>query len=349
MAPRATRGNAMKKKVTSKTVAELAGVSQSAVSRTFTPGASVSSKTREKVIKVADSLGYRPNAIARSLSTRSTKLIGLIMARMSEPFYADVLHRFTAVLQEKGYSTLLLHTYAGKDVEQVLSLALQYQVEGLICASSTLTTSLAEQCASRGVPLVVFHRFSEQDGGANLVRCDHFQGGRLLAEELVKSGHRRIAFIAGASSSSTSLEREKGFIEGLSRHDVRLWLRAQVHSYEYSEGVAVARAMLHESMRPDAVFAFNDIMAMAVVDCARDSGLSVPGDLSVVGFDGIEIGQQGGYRLTTIKQPTEEMVRVSVELLMRSIANPGAKFESRVLPGVLLRGSSARLSPEQGQ
>ena len=158
---------------------------------------------------------------------------------------------------------------------------------------------------------MVFHRFSEQDGGANIVRCDHFQGGRLLAEELSKAGPKRIAFIAGASPSSTSLEREKGFVEGLAAFAHRLWPRTQVHSYEYREGCAIARKMLQKAKRPDAIFAFNDIMAMAVVDQARELGIRIPDELSVVGFDGVDIGQQGGYRLTTIRQPTQEMARVS--------------------------------------
>ncbi len=337
----------MAKKVTSKIVAEIAGVSQSAVSRVFTPGASVSQDTREKIIKVANCLGYRPNAIARSLSTRSTKLIGLIIARMGEPFYADVLNQLTARLQKNDYHTLLLNAYAGDNVDELLTIALRYQVDGLVCASSTFTSDLAAHCASCGVPLVIFHRFSRQDGEANIVRCDHFQGAQLLAEELAMADHRRIAFIAGVSSSSTSRERERGLIEGLTRYCKKLWARVEVESYEYRAGYEAAGKLLQRRVRPDAIFAFNDVMAMAVIDCARELGVDVPGALSVVGFDGLEEAERQGYNLTTIRQPVKEIVEVAVTLLLRSIMNPEASYETRIIPGTLIRGGSARLLPER--
>ena len=333
----------MAKKITSKNVAEIAGVSQSAVSRTFTPGASVSPKTREKVLKVANCLGYRPNAIARSLSTQRTYLVGLVVPRMQEPFYAEVLHRFTIQLQKRRYATFLLNAFDGGSVDSVVSTAQRYQVEGLICASVTISSSFAEHCAQYGLPLVMFHRFPEQSEKTNIVRCDHFAGGRLLAEALVDAGHRRIAFLGGAESSSTSREREKGFIDGLAGRGVQLWDREQVATYEYGDGYQIARGMLQRENRPDAIFAFNDIMAMATIDCARDLGIAVPDALSVVGFDGIAEGQWAAYRLTTIRQPIEDMVNASVDMLLNAVASPDAGFAARVFPGEFIRGGSARL------
>lgn len=334
----------MGKKITSKTVAEIAGVSQSAVSRTFTPGASVSLETREKVLKVANCLGYRPNAIARSLSTRSSRLVGLVVPRMQEPFYAEVLHRFTSLFQKRGYVALLLNAFDGGGIDSVVSLALQYQLEGVVCASATISSGLADQCAQHRLPLVMFHRFSSQSSNVNIVRCDHFSGGRLLANELIKAGHERIAFLGGAGASSTSREREKGFIEGLAERGVQLWRRELAASYEYQDGYCLAREMLRDPNRPDAVFAFNDIMAMAVIDCAREMGVSTPGDLSVVGFDGIEEGQRFCYRLTTIAQPIEDMVSASVDMLLAAIVDSEIGFASQVFPGTLIKGASARLA-----
>ena len=333
----------MAKKVTSRDVAVKAGVSQSAVSRAFTPGASVAPGTRERIVAVAQGLGYRPNYIARSLSLKRTNMIGLLMVRVRDAFYADLLDRFTTLLQANNYRTLLLNMGDGGDVEKVVSLALEYQVDGLISTSAILSSNLTSHCASRGVPLLIFNRFSRDMTSANLVRCDHFGGAALLGDLLVRAGHKRIAFIAGEAASSTNLEREAGFRQSLAARKRTLWGREEAGSYEYRDGYFAARSLLGRARRPDAIFAANDMMAMATIDCARSLGLTVPGDLSVVGFDGVEMSARPAYDLTTVVQPVAEMVALAVEILINSITTERTGFETRVLPGALRLGKSARL------
>ena len=193
-------------------VARLAGVSQAAISRTFTPGASVSDETRSKVMEAAAKLGYRPNVIARSLIRRSTNMIGLVVMRFTNPFYAGMIRDFTRALQDLGYLTLLFNIADVEEVEDALPAALQYQVDGLIITSATLSSRMAEECARSGTPVVLFNRYASS-GNVNVVRCDDVLGGRLVADALLDAGHRRLAYIAGEEGASTNRDREQGFVQ----------------------------------------------------------------------------------------------------------------------------------------
>ena len=158
-------------------VARLAGVSQSAVSRAFTAGASISEKKKKAILEAADKLNYRPNVIARSLVQNSTKIIGLVMTRFMSPFYTTVLADFTRHIQERGYSTLLLNIDNDKEVEDVLSTALQYQVDGLIITSAKLSSVMVDGCARSKTPIVLFNRYSENNE-LSAVYCDGYDAGR---------------------------------------------------------------------------------------------------------------------------------------------------------------------------
>jgi len=193
-------------------VAELAGVSQPTVSRAFTPGASVSDETRDKVLAAAEQLGYRPNVIARSLIQKSTNMIGLVVMRFSNPFYASMIREFTRALQEEGYWTLLFNIAQIQELENALPMALQYQVDGLIITSTTLSSQMAQECVRAGTPVVLFNRYAT-DTNINVVRCDSIAGGRKVADAFLDAGCQRLAFIAGEEASSTNRDRERGFID----------------------------------------------------------------------------------------------------------------------------------------
>ena len=242
MAARKNTDSSRKTPVSSVEVAHLAGVSQAAVSRVFTPGASVSEEMREKVMTAAKQLGYRPNAIARSLNQHSTRMIGLVMVRFMNPFYARLLQEFTAKLQALGYWTLLLNIAHGDELERALPLALQYQVDGLIITSATLSSHLAEECAQYGTPVVLFNRYA-LDSSVNAVCCDSARGGRLVADALADAGHQRIAYIAGEAGSSTNQDRERGFTSRL-RERGREVAFVEQGDYSYESGYAAAKRLL---------------------------------------------------------------------------------------------------------
>ena len=308
----------MKTTATAQAVAGLAGVSQSAVSRTFTPGASVSEDTRARVLAAAKTLGYRPNALARSLITRRSRIIALVMGYLENQFYPLVIEKLSQKLQQQGYHVLLFITADGEN-DSVLAEILQYQVDGMVMASATLSPDLARQCADTGVPVVMFNRVPQTSAFAghatSSVTSDNRRGGRMVAELLLSRGYRRIAFLAGLENSSTNLERERGFNEAMAEAGATVFGRAHGH-YDFDRARQATRTLFGGATRPDALFVANDHMAFAALDVLRQElGLRVPEDVGVVGFDDVPQAAWGAYRLTTVVQSVEDMVDATVGLL----------------------------------
>lgn len=325
-------------------VARLAGVSQAAVSRTFTPGASVSDGTRARVLAAAEQLGYQPNVIARSLIRKSTNMIGLVVMRFTNPFYARMIRDFTRALQDLGYWTMLLNIAEAEEVEQALPTLLQYQVDGLIITSATLSSTLAKACARSGTPVVLFNRYASSDD-VHVVRCDNVLGGRLVADALLDAGHRRLAFIAGEEGSSTNRDRERGFVERLGERGQALAFRESAGDYTYEGGHAVAQQLLQAEDPPDGVFCASDLIAMGALDVARcELRCRVPEDVSIIGFDDIPMAGWPGYHLTTVRQPVEEMVEATIQVLIQAIESPSPEPVVRVIAPSLVARSSARVA-----
>jgi len=320
-------------------VARLAGVSQAAVSRTFTPGASVSEDTRRKVLEAAEKLNYRPNVIARSLIRQSTNMIGMIIMRFTNPFYARIIRDFTRALQSRGYWTLLFNVAGRDEVDETLPMALGYQVDGIIVTSATLSSDLADECARVGTPVVLFNRYA-LGSKVNAVYCDSVAGGRLAADLLLDADHGRIAYVAGEAGSSTNRDRERGFTERLEERGHPVDLREQ-GDYSYESGRLAAERLLGRDDRPDGVFCANDLMAMGFLDVAREQmGIRVPEDLSVIGFDDIPMAEWSSYGLTTVRQPVESLVEATIDVLLNAIEVPEAEMVTRMIPPTLaMRGS----------
>lgn len=322
-------------------VAQLAGVSQAAVSRVFTPGSSVSEETRTKVMAVAEQLGYRPNVIARSLAQNSTNIIGLVVKRFTNPFYAHMIQDFTRALQEQGYWTLVFNIAENQELEEALPTALQYRVDGVIITSATLSSKLAEEFARSGTPVVLFNRYVV-DGHTHVVSCDNYEGGRIVADALVDTGHQRFAFIAGEESSSTNRDRETGFTDRLKERGYTLAFRESAGEYSYELGFSAAQRLFQNGATPDAIFCSNDLIAMGALDFVRNKlNIKVPDQLSIVGFDDIPSASWLSYDLTTVRQPFGILVENTIQVLMDAINTPTAEVTKRVIsPTLIFRGSS---------
>ncbi|MBN8245726.1 LacI family DNA-binding transcriptional regulator [Nitratireductor aquimarinus] len=326
-------------RVSSYDVAARANVSRSAVSRTFTLGASVSKSTRSKVMKAAKELGYHPNAIARSLSTRRSRIVAVIVADLENPFYAKSIACVSVALQNKGYTTLLMVAENSRAIDDLIPRLLSYQVDGVVVASSTLSSTVSEYCLTVDLPVVQFNRYTKKTN-VSAVYCDNFSGGVMVAELLVKTGHVRVAYVAGIEDTSSNIDRERGLVSGLERHGRVLHSRSQ-GGYTYAGGYAAANEILGSGDRPDAVFCANDIMALALIDVAsNDFGLSVPGDLSVIGFDNIPVAGFAKYGLTTIDQNIETMAAQAAEILVSLISGSAAMPVRLAVPCELIERSS---------
>jgi DNA-binding LacI/PurR family transcriptional regulator len=332
-------------KSTSTDVARLAGVSQSAVSRVFTPGASVSTRTAEKVRDAAKKLGYRPNVLARSLITGRSRIIGLVVAYLENQFYPLALERLSNALQARGYHILVFMAPNSRDgIEQVMQELLDYQVDGIITASVAMSNDLSARCDAAGIPVVMFNR-GQDDPRLSEVTSDNIAGGRKVAEFLLAGGHERIAHIAGWSGSSTGRDRAKGFADALAEKNLEPFA---VIDGMYSRDTATdaARRLMAGPGKPDAIFVGNDHMAFAVMDVLRfELGMRVPDDVSVIGYDDVPMAEWPSYRLTTLRQPVNRMVNATVDTLLSFIEDGDRTPRKMRIDGPLIVRDSA-LKPE---
>ena len=227
----------------------------------------------------------------------------------------------------------------------VVQTMLQYQVEGIIMASATLSSSLASECAATGTPVVLFNRYVP-GLPASSVTSDNLEGGRQVAHFLADGGHQRIAFIAGQENSSTSRDREAGFCKGLAERGLTLSART-VGGYTFDGAARAARELFNCSGRPDAVFVANDHMAFAVMDVLRNElKLRIPQDVSVVGYDDVPEASWGGYELTSVSQNLNEMITATIDILLSQIDRQKVRRKAAVAPAQLVVRGSARLPPQ---
>ena len=333
----------MPDKVTALDVAEKAGVSRSAVSRVFTPGASVSKRTADKVRAAATDLGYRPNVLARGLITGRSRIIGLVVAYLENHFYPEAIERLSRRLQAQGYHVLVfMASNSVHEADEMMEELLDYQVDGIIAASVGMSNDLTRRCEAAGIPIVLFNR-TQDDARLSAVTSDNYAGGRKLAEFLAAGGHGRIAHVAGWEGASTQRDREAGFLAGLEEAGQSLWARG-VSDFDFDKAKAVAREMFAGPDRPDAVFCANDHMAFAVMDVLRfELGLDVPGDVSVVGYDDVTLAAWPSYDLTTVRQPAGRLAEAAVDMLMDRLNDPDTKPRRVALDGPLILRGSARI------
>lgn len=314
-------------------VAELAGVSISAVSRTFTPGASASPKMRRRVLAAAQELDYRPNAIARTLSTRKSRIIAMVVSYLDNQFYPSVIEALAQSLQEKGYHLLLFFSDDSntKNSDTLLLNILQYQVDGIVLASTTLSSDLATRCQKAGIPVVLFNRTSAM-ANVSTVASDNHQGGRLATRLLLRGGARRISYLAGLEDSSTSRERETGMRAELDAQGLELFKRA-VGKYEFGSAAQATRELFSSvDDRPDGLFVANDHMAFAAMDVLRNElGLRIPDDVQVIGFDNLPQAHWGAYQLTTVAQDANAMTEATISVLLDQISSPPPSTPKQVV------------------
>lgn len=332
-----------RRRVTATDVARKAGTSQSAVSRVFTPGASVSPELRKRVMEAARTLGYRPNAIARTLITRRSRIVAVAMGYLNNQFYPDVLEALSSRFQERGYQILLFTGHQGQVADPVFEQVMRYQVDAIILASTMLSSALARECRQAGVPVVMLNR-TTGDPDVSSVTGDNERGGREVAQFLAAGGHRRPAFIAGIEESSTSRDRERGFLAGLRGAGLGEPMRAVGH-YTFDGAAAATRMLLKRKTRPDAIFCANDHMAIACMEVARhEFGLSIPDDLSIVGFDDVGPARWHSFDLTSFSQPLEPMVDAAVSMVTDLLEDPALSARHAVIQGKLIVRGSARPS-----
>jgi len=339
--PDVRRGNGHR--VTSYDVAQQAGVSQSAVSRCFKPGASVSKKMRARVTKVAEELGYQPNAIARSLITRRSNMVAVVVSQQTNLYYPEVLVQLSQRFSERGVHVLLFTLDHESDIDVLYDQIVQYQVDGVVEAARRSGEQI-DLLDGRGIPIVYYNRLLK-DRRVNSVSCDQIEGERWLVNRLVEAGHKTFGLISGPEDSAASVERTQGALERLNELNIKS-VTVVPGDYSYESGASGLLELKNKLGKlPDAVVCASDVMAIGCMDAARYRlGVKVPDDLSVVGFDGVGPAQWQSYDLTTVRQPVRRMTEAAVSMILERVEEPELPPEKRTFSGILVDGGSARLA-----
>lgn len=319
---------------TSHDVARVAGVSQSTVSRALRDDPSISAATRQHVRAVATSLGYVPIDRGRSLSTRQTQRVGIVSAELTNPFYPELVEPLRGSLERHGYRALLIPE--GGDSEQALQSLSDGSLDGVVMTTAALGARLPHLLHRRGVPVVLVNR---QLDGTGLDTCvmDNANGARAVADLLAGLGHRSIAMITGPATTSTSRDREAGFLAGLAEHGLALpTARIRRGEFSYQAGRAAAVDLLDGPDRPTAIFCLNDVIALGACNAAAARGLTPGRDLTLVGFDDIAMADWDVFSLTTVRCDLPAMAGAAVSLLLKRVRDPDREPERLVLTAELV-------------
>lgn len=328
--------------ITLKEVAERAGVSRSAVSRTFTDGASVSPRMRAKVEQAAEELGYVPNALASSLTTGRTKLIGLVVNNFRNPLILDVFDLFTRGLQDRGLRPLLVNLSEAPDPAAAMRMLRQYSVDGVIVASSTLPPDFALGFRRAGFPVV--HAFGRASPApeVHVVGIDNEACGYLAARTLLDRGYDRLGFLGGPETATSTQDRAAGFLSGTGSA-ARVSL-SYADGYTFDAGYAEMRHLLSKGPA-QAYFCADDLIAVGALNAIRDAGLSVPQDIGLIGLNDMEMSRWPLIGLTTIRQPVADIIDAAIELVVRTIEAPDTAPEVRLFDCPLVDRQTLRPRP----
>jgi LacI family transcriptional regulator len=324
--PAVEMGGEMARRITIKDVAREAGVSPQTVSRAINDKGEIRPETQERILRIAKRLGYRPNRIARSLATRRSRNVGLVVPDVSNPFFASVARGIEDAAQHAGYNVFLCNTdeNAAREIQAIHSLEAQ-RVDGLLVCSSRLSERELNEVADRFEPLVLVNRRIDRPQ-TGCVIVDDAKGMQQAVRHLLALGHRQIGLLAGPMQSHSGRERVKGYRQAMQAYGIRppqdLW---QIHCAPQLEGGEIAaRQLLQRAPELTALVGYNDLVAIGALHACAEKGLRVPEDCAVVGCDDVLLAGLVSPALTTIHIPTYALGKQAMDLLLEMIeGDPG--------------------------
>lgn len=331
-----------KKRITVKDVARELGMSVSTVSRAFYPDAYVADTTREVVLEKAREMGYKANPYAQSLITKRTRIVGVVVSDLANPFYPEIMARLTADLHREGMNVMLIAARESREVDDAVHEMLTYQPDLIIILAAPMSTHATAECERAGSPCIFFNRLAgaEKQHG---VTCDNLLGGAMVANYLTELGHRRFGYVSAFPDASTNIERGRGFADQVEALGLARPLVIEAGAFNYEAGFQAGLEVSELKERPDAVFCASDIVAIGFIEGVKSMGLSVPEDISVVGFDDVSLAAWPCHSLTTVRQPIDQMIAVTVELAAKLSSAPNVPAEvHRIAPGALIERQSTR-------
>lgn len=321
-------------------VAALAGVSNSTASRVFDSkwDGRIREDTRHAVLEAAARLGYHgTSALVRGLQNGQTNIIALVVGSTTGYFYLEVLMKFVRALRATGRQVLIFEADPVRGLRDIVTQVHQYQVDAIIITAAATTSAILESFCDTAVPVIAFNR---EAPGSNIsaVYCDGRSAARMAADFMLDQGLRSFAVISGDANVSKELGRVEGFCARVHERGGEV-LNVFPGDYTYESGYALAKQLLART-RPDALFCAEDTIAMGAIDAARECfGLSVPEELSVMGFDNTSVGRFHAYALTTVAHPIEQLIEAAIETMERLLVAPEAPIQRVFDMQLVVRGS----------
>ncbi len=324
-----------------KDVAKAARVSHPTVSRALRNSRLVKPETAERIRRIAREMGYRPSAVARSLVTRRTETIGVVVTNISDPFVAGVVAGIEDVANQYGYSVFLANSNADPEREvKVVQSFHERRVDGIVVTASRVGALYVPMLAQMKVPIVLIDNQHPSEF-VHSVMINNIAASRQATQHLIDLGHRRIAYLGDQFGFQSDTDRFSGYRQALQRADLPFLPELVTHGNGGSDGGSRAmQALLALKEKPTAVFCYNDMSALGAVRTIYDHGLRVPEDISLVGFDDLAIASYMFPRLTTIRQPKEQMGRMAMESLLKILDGTASRTDIDVEGELIVRDSS---------
>jgi len=322
-------------------VAQAAGVSKATVSRVLRNQGPVSAQARDAVLRAVDDVGYTRNFVARSLKERVASVIGVVVADLANHYYVDIIHGIHQAADEAGQQVLIVsgHEVVGGE-EAAIRTLLQFRVSGIILASTNLPMATIAQL-TKGLPVAIEGR-SDTLRRFDLVSSDDRVGCRLIIDHLAELGHRRIAVLENDSPSGR--DRMNAFTAALKARGLATGARHATCPSTSDGGHEAVTGLLRRGKAPTAIACADDMMAIGAMSALQEAGLAIPGDVSVTGFDDIDLASLRQFDLTTVRQERWEIGRRCLQLVRQRAQDSAIKPTRSILePGLVVRGSTARV------
>jgi LacI family transcriptional regulator len=329
------------RRLTSRDIARAAGVSQPTVSRALRGDPRVATETAKLIEATAERLGYRPHAAARSLITNRSDAVGIVVSDLGNPFYTELVDALHEHLEQLGFRAILFNeATGGAGGAEVIAMMASGIIDGAVVATATVDSESVARFSAAPAPVVLVVRDLPGWEGGSVV-ADNRGGGAIAARFLLELGHREIATIGGPANTTTATQRDEGFRAVLGR-DVQDRLRREV-PFTFVAGRDACAELLRLQRPPTAIFCGNDVVALGALDMARELAIAVPEELSIVGFDDIGLAAWSSFRLTTVRQPLQEMAARAAQMLGERIV--GDEPQRVVYPVELIRRATAAAPP----